>query len=417
MRCCGMPRFGKLLASLVGTATLLALACSSPEKTVLCGTGSYAPLALPDPGPKGAGPRRLYLPDDGTVQDDQRRPLRLRGMNLRSIDDAKADDMVQSLGVNFVRMRIDFEPDTRDDADPSAFTAKFRGEVTSWITTLAAHRIWTLIEMRANDEVTNDPAFYAMTSPTFALYQRAWTWLATTFRDTDYVAGYGLLAEPSASRGNPAPMEVLTTFQEALMKSIDALDHATPFFVGTDFNYDTMQYRDDGYYDRHAAWRGRLVYEVNALVPKPWIQDGSTPSGVSSDRGSWPQLPAPQSFDLLITPAPSESFIVPRDLERIYAKRTEEPAGFTATMNADFLKWYLGYAHDFAVRHRVPMVVDQFGASFSAAGQLAYESALLDVVEGYGFHWARWSYDAGTQDRFVAADPTVCEMYRARARR
>lgn len=405
-------------ATFVAAAALTAIAlasCSSSEKRVTCGPGSYAPLALPSEGPRGAGPRRLVIVDD-QIEDDQKRPIRLRGANLRSIDDAGATDLVENLGMNFVRLRIDFEPEMRDDADPTGLTAKYRADVDAWIQVLAAHHIWTLIEMRANDDVTNDPAFYSPTSATFALYQRVWLYLAGRYKDTDYVAGYGLLAEPSASRGSPEPMANLTAFQEALMAAITKVDAVTPFFVGTDFNYDTMQYRDDGYYLKHAAYRGRLVYEVNALVPKPWIQDGSTPSGVSSSRGSWPQLPVPASFDLLITPAPGEPFQVPRDYERIFSKRTEETEGFTATMNGDFLRWYLRFAKDFAVRNRVPMLVDQFGASFDAKGQLSFESAMLDAIEGYGFHWSRWSYNAGTEDRFVAADETVCDFYRRLAR-
>jgi len=392
--------------------------CSAEKTSTICGPGEAGPLSTEAKTPAKPGPRRLSI-IDGKLVDEALNPILLHGANLRGIDDAGAADLTQNLGMNFVRLRIDFEPDYRDDKDPSGLTAEYRAEIDQWIQSLVKQRIWTLIEMRSHDELTNDPTFYDPTGSDFARYKTTWVYLAKTYKNTDYIAGYGLLAEPSASRGDDEPVDTLTSFQKALMEAItnEAGDSVTPFFVGSDFNYDTMQYRYDEYFTAHAAFHGRLIYEVNGLVPKPWIQDGSSPIGVSSEQASWPQLPAPTDFNFLIEPKAGEDFVVPKDLERIYNKRREEPENFPRMFNREFLQWYLSFAANFATKHKVPMLVDQFGASLEAQGQLAYEKDMIEVAESYGFHWSRWSYNAGTSDRFVAASPEVCAFYRDIARR
>lgn len=415
------PRIRACFANtiLLAFALVLHASCSSEKTTTICGPGSSAPIVLPSElkTPAKPGPRRLSILN-GVLVDEALDPILLHGANLKGIDDAGAEDLTRNLGMNFVRMRIDFEPGYRDDTDPSGLTAEYRAEIDGWIQTLVKHRIWTLIEMRSNDELTNDPNFYNPSNKDFAKYKSTWVYLAKTYGQTDFIAGYGLLAEPSANRGDPEPVDTLTTFQKALMDAItsEAGDTITPFFVGTDFNYDTMQFRYDEYFTLLAPHQNRLVYEVNGLVPKPWIQDGSTPSGVSSEQSSWPQLPAPTDFAFLLTPKADENFIVPKDYERIFNKRREEPENFPRMMNKEFLQWYLKFAADFAAKHKVPMVLDQFGASADARGQLAHEADILDVAEGYGFHWARWSYNAGTPDRFLSANPALCELYRGIAR-
>jgi len=405
--------------TLLGAALALSASCSSEKPTTICGPGASAPIAAKEPKtPLKPGPRRLGI-DGSKLVDEAGDPIELHGANLKGIDDAGAADLVENLGMNFVRLRIDFEPEYRDDKDPSGLTSDYRTAIDGWIRALVGKRIWILIEMRSNDELTNDPAFYDPKGADFAKYRATWIYLAKTYGQTDYIAGYGLLAEPSASRGDPEPVDTLTSFQLALMDAIttEAGDTITPFFVGPDFNYDTMQYRYDDYFALLAPYHGRLVYEVNGLVPKPWIQDGSLPSGVSSKQGVWPQLPAPTDFGFLLEVAPGEDFVAPQDNERIFNKRREEPENFPRMMNEDFLRWYLGFAHDFAVKHSVPMVVDQFGASTNCEGQLAYEQAMINVAEDYGFHWSRWSYNAGSPDRFMAADPSVCDLYRQIGRR
>ena len=349
--------------------------------------------------------RDLLGPDGETLQ--------LRGANLKNIDAEQARELREDLQFNFVRMRISFEGDNRDDNDPTGFSAEFRAELDAWVEALAAEQIWILLEMRSDDETTNDPALYDPSSSVFAPYARAWEYLGCRYRTADYVAGYGLLAEPSASRGDKEPVDTLTAFQLALMERIDATgDTATPYFVGPDYNYDTMQYRYDEYFTALAAFEGRLVYEVNSLVPKPWIQDGTVPDGVSKAESSYPQ-PAPANFDFLLEPKEGEPFEVPRDLERIFSTRSEEPENFPALLSPEFEAWYLSFALAFAEKHQVPMVVDQFGASTFAAGQLAYEQDLLTFFEQNGLGWARWSYNAGTADRMIQGNPEVFDFYAA----
>ncbi len=59
---------------------------------------------------------------------------------------------------------------------------------------LRRHRVWIDLEMRGNDTLTNSPGLYDTTMPDFAAYLRAWLYLARAYKDTDYVAGYALLA-------------------------------------------------------------------------------------------------------------------------------------------------------------------------------------------------------------------------------
>lgn len=357
-------------------------------------------------------PRRLQI-KDGLILDDQGKEVRLRGANLKGIDAEGAKDLAQNLGMNFARLRVSFESPNRDDEDPTGFTAEFREELDGWVRALQAEHMWILLEMRGDDDLTNDPALYDPSSDRYRLYERAWNYLACRYRTADSIAGYGLLAEPSASRDQREPVSTLTTFQVALIKSIESGsgDTKTPYFVGPDFNYDTMQYRYDDYYDKLSAYRGRLVYEVNALFPKPWIQDGSVPPGVPEEDGQYPQLPAPTDFSPLITPKTGEKLEVPQDLERIFAARRVEPEHFRELMNVEFFRWYLGFAVGFAKKHGVPMVVDQFGASTEARGQIAFETDLVGVMEELGLHWSRWSYNAGSPDRMIPGNKEVEALY------
>ena len=361
---------------LLVAAPLVAASCSDPPVEPFVCTDDVAwDLA-------NTSPRRLRIVDD-VLLDEQNQPVRLRGANLKGIDAGEAKDLAQNLGMNFARLRVSFEDPNRDDGDPTGFSPKFREELDGWVRALQAEGVWILLEMRGDDDLTNDPSLYDPGSEKYRLYERAWGYLSCRYRTADSIAGYGLLAEPSASRGTAEPVEALTSFQLALIQSIESGsgDATTPFFVGTDFNYDTMQYRYDEYYEKLSAYRGRLVYEVNALLPKPWIQDGSIPDGVPDADGEYPVLPAPSDFTPLITPKPGEKFEVPRDLERIFAQRRVEPEHFRELMNIDFFRWYLSFAVDFAHEHKVPMVVDQFGASTAARGQLVFEDDLVGLME------------------------------------
>lgn len=402
------PPASSLLVSVLSASALVAsAACSSaPIEPFVCTEDVAWDM-------KNSSPLRLRV-EDGAILDDQGAEVRLRGANLKGIDAEEASDLKKNLKMNFARLRVSFESPNRDDDDPTGFSKKFRGELDGWVRALEAEGVWILIEMRGDDGLTNDPNLYDPSSDEYRLYERAWGYLACRYRTADRIAGYGLLAEPSASRGDDEPVDTLTSFQLALIRSIESSsgDAATPLFVGPDFNYDTMQYRYDDYYEKLSAYRGRLVFEVNALLPKPWIQDGSVPDGVPFADGEYPQLPAPVDFSPLIQAKPGEKFEAPRDLERIFAARRVEPEHFRELLNVDFFRWYLGFAVDFAKKHKVPMVVDQFGASTSARGQLVFEGELVGLMEELGLHWSRWSYNAGSPDRMIRGNPDVDAFYR-----
>jgi len=357
-----------------------------------------------------AGPKRLRIVDDRLL-DESGAPVRLRGANLEGVTPAEAAELADTLHMNFVRLRISFEGQNRDDADPTGLSPAYRAQVDGWVAALAQKKIWALLEMRGDDALTNDASLYRTDAAGFAAYKKAWVYLARRFAKADYIAGYGLLAEPSVNKANlPDGPAALVAFQSALMDAItnDAGDAVTPFFIGPDFNYDTMQYRDDRYYTAHAARRGRLVYEVNLLMPKPWIQDGLGPTGAAT---TWPVAPEPTSYTSLVTPAQGEPYTVPQDLEKIFNKRREEPEGFAKTMSAGFAPWYLATALAFRDKHRVPMVVDQFGASADAGGQLAYERSLVRFFEAKGLHFCRWSYNAGSPSRKLPGNSGVFDFY------
>ncbi len=353
-------------------------------------------------------PKRLTI-SGRLVLDENGQALELRGANLKDADDAAARDLKRNLRMNFVRLRLTYAPAA---GTPSGLEQRANDELASWVTALAAEQIWVLLEVRSEDELTNDPALYQPGSPAFEGFAATWRYLAERFRQWDYVAGYGLLAEPSASRGDPEPADTLTRFQLALMDTISEVDERTPFFVGPDFNYDAMQFRYDEYHDALATYAGRIVYEVNLLSPKPWIQDGSVPVGVPDEAGAYPQ-PAPSDFDFAITPAAGEDLEAPRDLEKIFNQRRSEPENFPKLLNREFMEWYLHWTNDFAERHAVPVCVDQFGASTLARGQLDYERDALEVIRGNGFHFSRWAYNAGSDDRKIVGNQAVYDFYRS----
>lgn len=401
-----------------GRGTLVGLALA----LLACGGGG----ASPEPLPGAPGPVRLQIrgrqllgPEGG--------PVLLHGANLRDnltggggtapmLTAAEADDLAIQLSLNFVRLRISFEGANRDDADPSGLSAALRQDLANAIDLLRARRVWILLEMRTDDATANGAALYDPGSATFARYRTAWAWIARTYRGTDYIAGYGLLAEPSPDKAGLDPVGALVGFQAALMAAISAEDPRTPFFVGPAFNYDTMGYRWDAYFEdaRLAPYRGRLVYEVNLLMPKPWITDGTLPSAPGT--WSWPQPPA-ADFSPLLTVAPGESFVRPQDDERIFSKRRQEAANAPLLMSRAFLDWYLGFAKAFALRHQVPMVVDQFGASTAVnttehpEQQLTYEQDVVSAAEAAGFGWSRWIYSGHPSDRSIAGNPSVHAFY------
>jgi hypothetical protein len=192
------------------------------------------------------------------------------------------------------------------------------------------------------------------------------------------------------------------------MDAVTAVDPKTPFFVGADYNYDTLEYLDTQhvYSDGLAPYHGRLVYEVNMLMPKPWIGDGSVPAGTAPGAEVYPQpdLPTPGDYDVLITPQPGEETW---SIEKVFNKHRQDPTLFPALMSRGFISWYLGFAHDFAEQHSVPVLVDQFGASTASQGQLGFEQDVIDVAEGYGMNWCRWVYNANNGDfsRTIEGNP------------
>jgi len=357
----------------------------------------------------GDSPKRLRVVD-GELVGPSGDPIRLRGANVEGIDEADVADL-QSLGLNAVRMRISFEGDHRDDDHPTALSARYRDEIDLWVRACRGAGVWMIFEMRADDALTNSPALYDPTSSDFDAYRRAWVHLATAYGRTDYIAGLGLLAEPSVNKATKVDrVATLTRFHLALMDAIrdEAGDSATLFFIGPDFNYDTMQYRFDAYHDDYAAYAGRLVYEVNLLMPKPWIQDGTGPAG---DKLVFPVAPEPTGFDELLAPVDG---VDPDDWETTFSKHREDPALFPKLLSRAFLPWYLGRALAFREKFAVPMLVDQFGASSDAGGQLDYERAVIDLLEAEGLHFCRWSYNAGSPDRMLKKDDGARALYRER---
>ena len=103
----------------------------------------------------------------------------------------------------------------------------------------------------------------------------------------------------------------------------------------------------------------------------------------------------------------------PKNRQVTFNKRRVEPANFPKLLSKNFMIWYLSYAHDFAEKYQVPMIVDQFGATTLAPGQLAYEQDAIDVAEAYGFGWSRWGYNAGSSDRVIPGNPAVHAFYQA----
>ena len=373
------------------------------------GTGTDAgspPVTAGDAGLE-TGPRRLTI--QGSELFDRGAKVRLRGANLEGIDDAGATEMADVLHMNFARLRISWEAPNRDDADPTGLTADYRASIDAWLEALAKKRIWTLLELRSDDATTNGADLYTTTSPTFAALAKTWTYLATRTKDRDFIAGYGLLAEPSPERTQKDYATALTTFQRTLMDRITSAtgDTRTPFFVGAAYNYDALELWNDTYATGLAPYAGRLVHEVNFLVPKPWIDTGLSVDGT---KLSFPQT-STASYDDLLTVAPGEKFAMPADGPRVYNKRTENAALWPLQLTSGFPTWYFGKALAFRTRHPAPMVADQFGASTNAGGQLAYEKSLVDFFEANGFGWCRWGYNAGSKQRRMVGNEAVKAFY------
>jgi hypothetical protein len=392
-------------------------------------------LAAADCGSAGCAPKRLSI--QGTkLQDPQGREVRLRGVNIAVLDEDQGATIAGQFNMNTVRLRITYSKDTRDDT-PSGFRDSYLSQIDSWVAAARANGLWIVLEMRGSDAFTNHPDFYDLNKtgaceppvefercPNFGYYRKAWRFLAERYRGTDYIAGYGLLAEPSADKTGVAdPVSTLVGFQTALMDEISQVDQRTPFIVGPNYNYDTMEYRLDSYFI--PAYRGRLIYAVNFLMPKEWIREGTWTLPCTAAHASTagpvvaackPTYPFPDPADgygsLLIG---AHSSAQP---ERVFNQQRVKPGNYQKTLSKGFIPWYLQWALEFRKTHQVPLYVDQFGASTEAGGQLAYEGDLLDFFEQEKLNWTRWSYNAGDTTRtLLPPNAEVIDFYTRQAPR
>jgi hypothetical protein len=361
-------------------------------------------------------PKRLSI-QGSTLLDPQGRELRLRGVNVDGLDAQQGATIAGQFNMNTVRLRITYSKETRA-ATPSGFKEDYLQDIDAWVAAARANGLWIVLEMRGSDAFTNHPDFYDVSKtgacepriefercPNFGYYRKAWRFLAERYRGTDYIAGYGLLAEPSADKtGVEDPVATLVSFQTALMNEISQVDERTPFFIGPNYNYDTMEYRLDDYFI--PAYQGRLVYAVNFLMPKEWIRDGTWTLPCPTARASTADPATAACKPSYPFPDPADgyaSLLVGVDSgeppERVFNQRRVMPGNYQKTLSQGFIPWYLQWALKFRDRHGVPLYVDQFGASTLARGQLAYEADLIDFFEAEKLHWTRWSYNAGDTTR------------------
>ncbi len=409
-------RFRRGLQAATLVAAALLAACGGGSETAatpadsLRQANSATPRKTACP-PEGCGPLRLSI-HGSDLHGPDGQPIRLRGANLEGLTAADADALAGKFGMNLARLRISYIPDNRADND-TGFDPNYLAQIDEWVRLLQARKIWILLEMRANDKVANDPAFYDITKTTldcteptrcadFAYYQRAWRTLVARYHADDYIAGYGLLAEPSVNKtGDPDRVMTLLRFQKALMDNLSGLDSVTPFFVGPDYNYDTMEYARSEYATELLPfYRNRLVYEVNFLMPKEWVQDGSWT--VDDTKPAYPMANPPDGYQSLLDGGKPG-----QDMEQVFNDRRRETDNYPKTLSPGFIAWYLQWPLKFRGDYQVPLYVDQFGASSQAIGQLRYEGDLLRYFETQKLHWSRWSYNAGgNNDRMlVREDP------------
>lgn len=404
----------------------------SAESAASTDAQSARALAAPSHDPAAvASPKRLR-PQGRDLVDPSGQTVLLHGANLRDnltpggkskpiLTPAEADDLAHNLSFNFVRLRISHEGASLDNQHESGLSQAARDALADAVRLLSARRIWMLFEMRTDDNTANRKDFYTPGSASFERYRKTWVWLARTYRHTDYIAGYGLLAEPSPDKDKSEtdPVGTLIRFQASLMAAIDQEDGVTPFFVGPAFNYDTLGYRWDAYYTdpQLQPYHGRLVYEVNMLSPKSWITQAQAPDGTRNH--AWPQ-PAASDFSALLEIKPGEDYVRPRDDERIFSKRSKEMENFPLVMSLNYADWYLEPAARFAAKHQVPMVLDQFGATTEVNlpqrryQQLRYEHHVIaTAAHRYKMGWSRWLYSADAmRDRSIAGNPDVHLFYR-----
>lgn len=207
----------------------------------------------------------------------------------------------------------------------------------------------------------------------------------------------------------------LVAFQRAMMDAITELDPRTPLFVGPAWNYNTLGYRWDDYATAFSAYAGRLVYEVNLLQPKSYVDAGADPDGAPV---SYPILATPPVDAAALTAAlldtPVAGLAHPYDDEDIARANRDLADVFPMLLAPAYPAWHLGFAAAFAAAHDVPMVLDQFGATVDAGGQLAYEDAVIAAAEAAGMGWCRWLYSADhgdEQERDIAHNPVVHGHY------
>ena len=396
------------------------------------GGGATAPAPTstttsPPPVDAASYPARLTL--DGRAFRFGGKEIKLRGGNFDGVAPGKtpaekaavAADFTNVLHLNFARYRVSF-----DNVDRPSCLSEQEEAYLDDLHYLTDAGVWVLLEMRAEDAWSSgSPDLYVPGTAVNTHFKCAWTYAANKVKGLPFVAGFGLLAEPSTNKSFPPSesADKLRAFQGDLMKHLaeQVGDTWTPFFLGTDYNYDTLQFRKDASHDGDlyftaipAAYRTRVAYEVNFLMPKPWINEGTGPGPdlEKNDLGAPLAFPQPNPvgsapFDFFVTPnAGGFSGESGWDPERVFSHHREDPAKFPMLLSKAFIPWNMGTAVGFAERNKVPMVVDQFGAARESnvtgqivEGQVAFERALVEWFEQNHLGWSRWGYNAGDRTR------------------
>ena len=102
------------------------------------------------------------------------------------------------------------------------------------------------------------------------------------------------------------------------------------------------------------------------------------------------------------------------ELEKLFNLHRVDANGemIPGLLNRAFFDWYLQhFATQFMAANKVPFVLDQFGASTGALGQLTYEKELLETAEKFGLGWTRWGYNAGSSTRQIHGNLAVETYY------
>jgi hypothetical protein len=236
-------------------------------------------------------------------------------------------------------------PDAPGHIDPAYLTILDRD--LKW---LANHKLWVLLEVEAGGGSSRKENFW--NSPSLRReFIEMWEFLAKRYKDMDYVAAYGILAEPHPEK-NVSHKQVREFYKEVI-DHISRIDKHALFVVGPSPFYASENLTDDYHIQ---GYPDRIIYCFNMLV-----------AGDKMKLKSYPGVPGSKYY------------------------RTKKGI---ARVNRDWLESKLSQPLAFRRKWKVPVFCDQYGMTADVENYIDGLGDMVSLMQQNDIHSTYWTWKA-----------------------